>query len=163
MMKKVLILTTTALLLATTIAWAAPKIEIALTAEVEVKAMVDGKEVITRVPAAEAEPGEIIYYTLTYRNSGDQAATEVKLNDPIPKETQYLTGSAFGVGAKITFSADGGVTYQEPTLVTFKITNADGTTSVKSASPDQYTDIRWTVGTIPAGSSGTVGFAAVVR
>jgi len=162
-MKKILILTTTALLLAATIAWAAPKIEIALTAEVEIKSIVDGKEVITRVPAAEAKPGEIIYYTLTYHNSGDQAATEVKLNDPIPKETQYITGSAFGAGAKITFSADGGETYQEATLVTFKITNADGTTSVKSASPDQYTDIRWTVDSIAAGSSGTVGFAAVVR
>jgi uncharacterized repeat protein (TIGR01451 family) len=162
-MRKIIILTATVLLFATTIAWAAPKIEIALTAEVEVKTMVDGKEVITRVPATEAEPGKTIYYTLTYRNSGDQTATEVKLNDPIPKETQYVTGSAFGEGTKITFSADGGQTFQEPTLVTFKITNADGTTSVKSASPDQYTDIRWTVGSIPAGSSGTVGFAAVVR
>ena len=46
MMKKILILAATMLLLAAPIAWAAPKIEIVLTAEVELMEVVDGKEVV---------------------------------------------------------------------------------------------------------------------
>lgn len=162
-MKKVLTFLAAALLLTPAIAWTAPNIEINLTAEVEVIEVVNGMEVTRRIPATEAEPGQIIFYTLTYKNSGDQAATDVKLKDPIPKETKYITGSAFGDGARITFSADGGKTFQEQTLVSFKIKNTDGSISEKHASPDQYTDICWTVGNIPAGFSSTVGFNAMIR
>jgi uncharacterized repeat protein (TIGR01451 family) len=162
-MKKFIIITTATLLLVTTVAWGAPKIEIGLVAEVEIKETVDGTEVIKRVPATEAETGQTIHYTLTYSNSGDQVATDVKLNDPIPKETLYISGSAFGEGARITFSADEGQTYQEETRVTYKIKNTDGSVTEKTAFPDQYTHIRWTIESIPAGVSGTVGFEAMVR
>ena len=162
-MKKMLILTMTTLLMMTSLAWAAPKIEIDLTAEVEVKETVDGKEVIRRMPATEAGPGQTIFYTLTYRNNGDTNATNVNLNDPIPKETMYVSGSAFGEGAVITFSADGGQTYQDETVVTYKIKNADGSTNEKKASPDQFSHIRWTLERVPAGFGGIVGFEAMVR
>lgn len=162
-MKKTLVLTVVTILLALSTAWAAPKIEIILTAEVDLKEVVDGKEVIKRVPAAEAGPGQTIFYTLSYRNNGDANATNVNLNDPIPKETMYVAGSAFGEGTTITFSTDGGQTYQEETRVTYKVKNADGSMSEKTASPDQYTNIRWTVQTVPAGFGGIVGFEAMVR
>ena len=162
-MKKILILTAVTLVLASSFAWAAPKIEIDLTAEVEVEETVDGKVVTKRIPAAEAEPGQMIFYTLTYRNSGNEQATNVNLNDPIPKETMYVAGSAFGEGTTITFSADGGKTYQAETNVTYKSKNANGSMSEKTATPDQFTNIRWTVQTVPAGFGGIVGFEAMVR
>jgi hypothetical protein len=34
----------------------------------------------------------------------------------------------------------------------------NGKTEKRSASPEDYTHIRWTVNTIPAGGSGSVGF-----
>ena len=163
MMKKILLLTAGALLLTFSLAWAAPKIEIVLTAEVEVKETIDGKEVTRRMPATGAGPGQTIFYTLTYRNNGDAHATNVNLNDPIPKETMYVSGSAFGEGADITFSADGGQTYQEETIVTYKIKNADGSMNEKKASSDQFTHIRWTLESVPAGFGGIVGFEAMVR
>lgn len=162
-MKKTVILAAVTLILTVAAAWAAPKIEIILTAEVELKEVVDGKEVVKRIPAAEAGPGQTIYYTLTYRNSGDAKATNVNLNDPIPKETMYVADSAFGEGATITFSADGGQTYQEEARVTYKIKNADGSVNEKTAAPDQFTHIRWTVQSVPAGFGGIVGFEAMVR
>lgn len=162
-MKKILTLTTLTFLLASPLAWAAPKIDIVLTAEVEVKEVVDGKDVVNRIPAAEAEPGQTIFYTLTYRNSGDEKATKVNLNDPIPKETMYVSGSAFGEGTTITFSADNGQSWQEETRVTYKIKNADGSVTENTASPDQYTHIRWTLDNVPAGFGGIVGFEAMVR
>ena len=162
MMKKILILTAATLLLASSLAWAAPNIEIVLTAEIEVQETVDGKEVISRMPATEAGPGQTIFYTLTYRNNGDEKATNVTLNDPIPKETIYVSGSAFGEGATVTFSTDG-QTYQEESRVTYKIKKADGSEIEKAASPEQYTHIRWTVQTVPPGFGGIVGFEAMVR
>lgn len=163
MMKKILILTTMTLLLASSLAWAAPKIEIVLTAEVDIKEVIDGKEVIKRIPATEIEPGQTIFYTLTYRNNGDAHATNVNLNDPIPKETMYVSESAFGEGATITFSADGGQTYQGEAGVTYNAKEADGSTNEKNASPDQFTHIRWTLESVPAGFGGIVGFEAMVR
>ena len=162
-MRKILIMTVVTFLLTAVAALAAPKIDIELIAEVDLKEIVDGKEVITRVPATEAAPGQTIYYTLTYTNSGDQPATGVKLNDPIPKETIYVSASAFGNGATITYSADDGLTYQEETRVTYKTIDSDGSVSEKTASPEQYTHIRWTLDTIPAGVTGTVGFKARVQ
>lgn len=162
-MKKMIILIMATLLMTASLAWAAPKIEMILTAEIEVKEIVDGKEIIKRITAAEAGPGQTIYYTLTYRNNGDAKATNVNLNDPIPKETMYISGSAFGEGAVITFSADGGQTYQNETRVTYKIKNADGSMTESEASPEQYTHIRWTLENVPAGFGGIVGFEAMVR
>lgn len=162
-MMKLLSLTLATLLLSASLTWAAPKIEIVLTAEIDIKEVVNGREVTRRVPAAEAEPGQIIHYTLTYSNSGDAPATDVRLDDPIPQETIYVSGSAFGAGAVITFSADGGQTFQEETRVTYTVTGSDGSPSEKSASPDQYTHIRWTVGNVPVGFTGTAGFRAMVR
>lgn len=162
-MKKILMMTLTSLLLTTSFAWAAPKIEISLIAEVEIKETVDGKEIVKRIPAAEVEPGQTIFYTLTYRNNGDANATDVQLNDPIPKETIFISGSAFGEGAIITFSADNGQTYQEEGNVTYQAKSADGSPINKPAKPDQFTHIRWTLERVPAGFGGIVGFEAMVR
>lgn len=151
------------LLLGATAAWAQPKIEVAMKAEVELQEVVDGKEVIRRAPAKEIASGQTIIYTLSCRNSGSQAATGVKVNDPLPKEVVYLVGSAFGAGADVTFSIDGGKTYKKPTLLSYKIKKADGSVEERLASPEEYTNIQWQIATIPAGATINVGFRAGVR
>ena len=162
-MNKMLFLTATTLFLASSLAWAAPKIEITLTAEVEIKEVVDGKDVVNRIPATEAGPGQTIFYTLTYRNNGDEKATNVNLNDPIPKETSLLIDTVFGEGAAVTFSIDGGNTYNKPTLLKYRIERSDGTFEDLVATPDQYSDIQWVLDIVPAGSSRTVGFKSLVK
>lgn len=149
------------LLLAGT-AWAAPKVEISITAEKDVVVEEGGQKVSKRVPAAEATPGETVIFTISFTNSGDEAATNVNIDDPIPAGTAYVVGSASEVG-DVFFSIDGGQSYKQPSLLTYEITHPDGSREKKVASPEQYTHIRWRIPQIDAGAAGAVSFSVKVR
>lgn len=151
------------LLLGTTNAWAQPKITITMKAETEVKEIVAGKEVVRLVPAKDVVTGQTIIYTLTCQNGGTQPATGVKVNDPIPKEVVYLVGSTFGNNSEATFSIDGGKSYKQPALLSYKVKKSDGSFEERLATPEQYTHIQWQIATIPAGATVNVGFRAIVR
>jgi uncharacterized repeat protein (TIGR01451 family) len=133
-------------------------VSVSMKAEKEFSVVSKGEKTTKRVAAANVDPGDVIFYTLNYVNTGDEAATSAVLDDPIPKGTIYLPGSAFGKDAEITFSIDGGKTFKKPSLLTYEVKLPNGKTEKRSASPEDYTHIRWTVNTIPAGSGGTVGF-----
>ncbi len=90
------------------------------------------------VPVATVIPGDQVVYTITFANTGSQAADGIKIVDPIPEQMRYVADSAFGPGTTITFSADGGQTFGSTTAV--KVTD-NGSTRV--ASPDEYTHIQW--------------------
>jgi uncharacterized repeat protein (TIGR01451 family) len=139
-----------------------------LSAEVFAKSLVSvsmkaEKEVtvnnVKKMVAAKAiDPGDVIFYTLSYVNSGDDVATNAVMDDPIPKGTVYLAGSAFGNDAEVTFSIDSGKTFKKPSLLTYEVKLPSGKIEKRTASPEQYTHIRWTVSVIPAHGSGQVGF-----
>ncbi|MFZ1036437.1 MAG: hypothetical protein WAU61_04670 [Smithella sp.] len=108
------------------------------------------------------DPGDVVLYTINYVNSGDEAATNAFLDDPVPKGTFYLDGSAIGKDADVTFSIDGGKTFKKPSVLTYEV-KVNGKMEKRIASPEQYTDIRWTVSVIPAHGSGQVGFKVRVK
>jgi uncharacterized repeat protein (TIGR01451 family) len=147
----------TALLLPLTV-FAKPLVSVNMKAEKDVTVTVKGEKTTKRVAATNINPGDVIFYTLNYVNSGDEAATNAVLDDPIPKGTVYLPGSAFGKDADISFSIDSGNTFKKPSLLTYEVKLPNGKTEKKSASPEEYTNIRWTVSVIPANGSGQVGF-----
>jgi uncharacterized repeat protein (TIGR01451 family) len=138
--------------------FAKPLVSVSLKAEKELAVVVKGEKVTKRVAAANVDPGDVIFYTLNFVNSGDEAATSAVIDDPIPQGTVYLSGSAFGNDAEITFSIDGGKTFKKPSLLTYEVKLPNGKTEKRSASPEEYTHIRWTVSIIPARGSGSVGF-----
>ena len=144
-------------------ALAKPVLKINLKAEKEMVEQIDGKEVREIVPADEIFSGETIIYTLNVVNSGDQPATNVKVNDPIPKETALIIESVYGDDADITFSINDGKSYNKPTLLKYRMKNKDGTFDERVATPEQYTNIQWVLETVPAGSTRTVGFKALVK
>lgn len=144
-------------------ALAKPELNINLKAEKDVVETVDGKEVRKTVPAEEIFPGETIAYTLDVSNSGDQPATNVKVTDPVPPETTLLIDTVFGDGAEVTFSIDGGKSFNVPTRLKYRVEKNDGTLEDRIATPDQYTDIQWVIDAVPAGSTRTVGFKALVK
>ena len=146
-----------ALLLPLTV-FAKPLVSVSMSAEKEVAAVTKGEKVTKRVAATNINPGDVIFYSLNYVNSGDEAATNAVLDDPIPNGTVYLPGSAFGKDAEITFSIDGGKTFKKPSLLTYEVKLPNGKNEKRSASPEEYTHIRWTVSVIPANGSGRVGF-----
>ncbi|MFN2366544.1 MAG: hypothetical protein ABR523_08815 [Desulfurivibrionaceae bacterium] len=160
--RKFLLTIVAAALLFPAVALAAPQVELDVTVEKEVSVVENGEQVVKRVPAAEAAPGETVIFTIAYANIGDEAATDVVVNNPISEGTIYEPGSATETG-EVTFSIDGGETYKRASLLTYEVANQDGTTEKRTASPEQYTHIRWQLPEIPAGENGEVSFRVEVQ
>ena len=142
--------------------WAQPEINLELISSREIVEMVDGKEVRKIVPVEDAEPGQALIYTLKYRNDGDEMASNVVIDDPIPTNTSYIPGSAT-VKGDLSFSIDGGKTYMSPPLLTYEIVKSDGSKVKQVASPEQYTNIRWRIPEIAAGAKDEVAFQVIVK
>lgn len=160
--KKFLMSILAAALLFPAAALAAPQVQLAITAEKEVTVTQNGEQVVQRVPAGEAAPGETVIFTIVYENVGDEAATNVVVNNPLPEGTAYVPGSATEAG-ELTFSIDGGETFKSPSLLTYEVANPDGTQERRVASPEQYTHIRWQIPEISAGGNGEVNFRVQVQ
>jgi uncharacterized repeat protein (TIGR01451 family) len=160
--KGLIVVAVIAAMLVPALAMAAAKVTVSITAEKEIVVTENGKKVIKTVAAKEFVPGDTISYTVNYANTGNETATNAVIDDPVPLGTAYITDSATGAGADIMFSIDKGKTFKKPTLLFYEV-DVDGKKVKKTASPDLYTDIRWTISSIPAGASGKVGFKVRVK
>lgn len=111
------------------------------------------------VPANTVVPGESVFYTITFENVSKEPAENVVITNPIAETLTYVDGSAFGPGAEILFSIDGGRTFaalDELTVV------EDG--EERAASADDVTHIRWRMReSLAAGAQGIARFAAVLN
>lgn len=145
------------------ISFAAPKVSLDIIAEKDVVTVNDkGEEVTRRVETSDTLPGDILFYTIHYHNSGDESARSVRLDNPIPDGTTYIDSSAWGDNADISFSIDSGKSFKKPVNLTYQITR-DGVQESRQAIPEQYNAIRWVISEIPAGSKGTTGFSVIVQ
>jgi uncharacterized repeat protein (TIGR01451 family) len=162
-MRTFLILAAVVLMLMPMDAWAKPEVTVAITAEKEISVVENGQTIVKRVAADTVESGQTIFYTLTVTNSGDEKATNVVLNNPLPDGTTYVGDSTFGEGAKIAFSADGGNHFDTPSRLTVTIKKTDGSMQKLTAGPERYTDIRWTLAEVPPGKTLTLGYEAIVK
>ena len=163
MKKHVSLIAILAALLLPGAASAKPLVSVSITAEKEVTVVKNGQKSTKKVAATSIEPGDVIFYTLNYINSGSEAATKVVLDDPIPKGTVYLPGSAYGADAEISFSIDHGKTFKKPSLLIYEMKSPSGSTEKRTASPEEYTNIRWIINKIEAGGKGAVGFQVRIK
>jgi len=163
MRKQVSLMTVLAILLLPMMALAKPLVSVSITAEKEVTSIKNGQKTTRKVAASKIDAGDVVFYTMSYVNSGDEAATSAVLDDPIPQGTVYLPGSAFGAGAEITFSIDGGKSFKKPSLLIYEVKSPNGSMEKRAASPEEYTHIRWVINRIDAGARGTVGFQVRVK
>ncbi len=159
MLKKVMAISALAVWLVSPVnAIAKSEVTITTISEKEVLEIIDGREVTKRIATSEIEPGQTLIFTMKYDNKGDAKAINVVIENPIPRESSYVVGSASGVGSEIKFSIDGGQTFNIPSLLTYEVENPSGEPFKMTASPEQYTNIRWIVKEIPAGQQGEVSF-----
>ncbi len=111
------------------------------------------------------EPGTVvpkdeILYITTFANTGDQPATDIVITNPLPNNSRYKAGSAFGAGTEISYSVDGGKSYGTPE--TLKVSGSAGQT--RAAGPDDYTHIRWVyTGELAPGAESTVTFRTIIK
>jgi len=144
-------------------AWAKPDVTISVVAKQQIVVEENGQKVTKLVEANDVVPSDVLIYQLNYQNVGDEPAVGATLVNPVPDNTMYVDGSAFGPGSDIDFSIDGGKHYKRASLLTYEVKLVDGTVEKRTASPEQYTHIRWTVSQIPAGKSGTASFQVRVQ
>jgi uncharacterized repeat protein (TIGR01451 family) len=119
----------------------------------------DGKETIKREAADKVTPGETIIYSIKYQNDSAEAAKDIVLVMPVPKEVAYVEGSVSGDDTSVAFSADGGKTY----VARGRLTVEEGGES-RPARGDEITHIRWTLSAavLPKGE-GEVSYKAILR
>ncbi len=143
-------------------ALAAPRIAVSISQLREVVETRDGVRTTRMVPATSVTPGDVIEYVLAYENRGDAVAKDANIDDPIPKGTTYVAGTATGEGAEITFSADGGRTFAPAVRLTWELRLPSGAVEKRVATPAEYTHVRFTLKSIPPGAKGKVAFRVEV-
>lgn len=152
-----------ALVLAPALALAAPELKIQMAAEKEIVVVEDGQEVKRRVPTLEIESGAVLYFTLKIVNEGDEVATNVVVDNPIPDETVYVEGSAGGLNSRIQFSIDNGENFALADDLTYEFTTFNGDRQERKAQPDMYTNVRWVVADVPPGAEEELFFQVKVN
>ena len=119
-----------------------------------------GATVVRLVPVTNAMPGELLTFTISYTNEGDDEATDIVLTNPVPEHMVYEAQSAQGEGSRISYSVDGGSIYGPPDSLS--VTGDDG--KEHQAVPSDYTHIRWQLDDpVAPGGSGAVSFKASVK
>ena len=118
------------------------EIKVTTVAEIEVTEINKlGEKIVKRTKATRVVPGTEVIYTITAKNTGTEPADNIVVTNPVPPQTVYVDGSAFGAGTNITFSVDGGKTYNTPDKLSVK--NATGVP--RPATAEDYTNVRWTL------------------
>lgn len=135
-------------------------IKVASIAQIEKEVVgADGKKHIERIPADKAVPGTAVLFSNTFENIGTRDAGNIVINNPVPANTEYQAGSAYGADTEITFSVDGGKSYAAPEKLKVKTEQGE-----QMAKPAAYTHIRWSYKKqLAPGATGEVGFRAVIK
>lgn len=145
-----------------TAALAKPQLQMSVVAEKEVQVTEGGKQVTKRVKTDKSAPGETLIFTLNYKNTGDEKAVDVKLDNPLPAGTRYIADSASGANAQVSFSVDGGKSFAKADQLSVEKVVGGKKDKVR-AQPGDYTTIRWIISEVQPGQGGQVSFRAQVQ
>jgi uncharacterized repeat protein (TIGR01451 family) len=112
------------------------------------------------VDADSVVPGDELRYTITFANKGPEVvdAGSIVITNPIPPETTYLDGTAFGSGTEIDYSVDG-----ENFGLAEALTISQGDAEVIASAKD-YQSIRWVFQpALEPGETGNVSFSVRLK
>jgi uncharacterized repeat protein (TIGR01451 family) len=129
-------------------------------AEVESKIAAGGRQVVKLIPADRVVPGDRVIYTLEVRNTGTAAVDAPTFTHPVPEHMRYVADSAVGPGAAVSYSVDGGRSFDR--AENLKVLGADA--QLRPAVAADYTHIRWQLkSSLKANSVAFVRFRALVK
>lgn len=110
-------------------------------------------------PADRLVGGDEVLYTVKVRNRGAVGIDHYAFTIPIPAHMSYVANSAVAPGADLSFSVDGGETFDTPENLS--VHGADG--KQRPAAAADYTHIRWVLrNRLKAGSMTLARFRADV-
>jgi len=130
-----------------------------LSVDLKAYKLVTKAKVITKVPAAEIKPNDIIEYRATYKNVSTRAINGVIGVVPIPEGLTLQARSAIPADAEA--SLDGRQFSRIP--LRRSETQADGSSRIVEVPLSEYRAVRWGIGSLPAGASKDVSIRAVVN
>ena len=114
-----------------------PEVKVQLSGSVER----EGKS-LTLDKVENVKPGDILDWQIVSSNGGNGPARDYKAVGHIPTGTVLVAGSAAGEGGStVTYSIDGGQTFQTQPIVEEK--QADGTVKRVPAPVSMYTEVRY--------------------
>ena len=108
-------------------------------ATLEVKATAAVRQDHTLVPADRVVPGDEVFYTLEIRNTGSKPLAPPTVDFAIPEHMRYIANTAVGAGADVSYSVDGGHTFDRPENLSVVPVGGDP----RLATAADYTHIRW--------------------
>ena len=149
------------LLLVTAKAQPAPNpVTVKLIAEVELTTTEQGREIKRLVPADRVVPGDRLIYTLEVVNTAVTTVPGPAVTTPVPEHMRYVTDSAVGPGTEVSFSVDGGLSFDAPENLRVKGPNGE----LRAAESTDYTHIRWQFrNSLKASSVAFVRFRAIAK
>ncbi len=123
------------------------------------KVMPTGEKTKAWVKAEKIVPDTVVKYVNTLTNSGTEVATHLVVKNPIPKNMEYVANSAScQSGCKITYSVDGGASFQEASELFLGVGEAR-----HLAKASEYTDIQWVVATLNGNAQSSVEYKARLK
>src|ERR1700728_890972 len=108
-------------------------------ATLEVKATAAVRQDHALVPADRVVPGDKVFYTLEIRNTASRPLPPPTVDFAIPEHMRYIANSAVGAGAEVSYSVDGGRTFDRPDNLWVAAAGAEP----RPATAADYTHIRW--------------------
>lgn len=108
-------------------------------AEVELRKFVRGREIVKLAPADRVASGDWLIYTLEVRNTASTSLAAPTVTFAVPEHTIYVADSAVGPATKVSYSVDGGRSFDVPENL--KVQERGGPPHLAAAS--DYTHIRW--------------------
>jgi uncharacterized repeat protein (TIGR01451 family) len=123
-----------------------------VTAEMSASKVVTEASKETKVSAKQAKPGDVIEYSVLYRNRDNAAARNVMATMPVPHGMEFLGQTASP--AQVMASLDG--SHFAPVPLMRKVKKADGTEVEQMVPFSEYRSLRWSLGELPANGSKSV-------
>ncbi len=125
----------------------------------EIEITPSGEKIVRWVKAHKVVPKSIVRYVNQLENKGDREAQELIINNPIPENMLYISGSASCQShCQISYSVDGGLSFYQPEELYVGVGQAR-----HIARASEYTNIRWIVDRLPASSQSSVEYSAQLK
>lgn len=115
----------------------------------------DGTTRVELVPPTVAVPGDRLVFRTNYTNSGGDAVQRFVVTNPVHPAVRLAPDT----DPALTVSVNGGESWGE--LAELTVTGADGT--VRAATLEDVTHIRWVLATVAPGATGTLQYHAIIR
>ncbi|MCX9147438.1 hypothetical protein [Erythrobacter sp. WG] len=131
---------------------------IVLKGDVKVVKTVTDKDGKQRTELADPDtivPGDRLMFGTDYANNGTQPVKNFVVTNPLPSAVRLAPDA----DPALEVSVDAGKTWG--VLAKLSVANPDGT--MRPATHDDVTHVRWTIATIAPGASGRVTYPAIIR